>query len=646
MRNPYEKLEIALESGLPNEVDFVFNTILLLSSDESHQFRIYASRRLVDLMLGHVGFFGAGDKHNFRYLYDKVWASFDRDDHAETTHSPTLLRDFLDESADKEQQRRKKFKRSPSRNYVEFWHNAVHLPDDNTWCQRSAISALLPKLSSEFLHTLPELDVLNLREAYDNTSNIHGMPDACLVEFKRIEQVLVVLNNLSFEENNADYLANKCPALFEFLVMCLYVKSAHADIRRHALDTLANISRKMMLKLLSQAQKNLLVISLTHLIVGYDCDDHKLSNADDTAANMATTTNHLNSSLLDDQDQMDIIRGLEVITKLCAQALDPFDEENSNEKWIMRFSYQNEAAAIEGSFVEKVILRIEELLSVQDVLVLVHALECLYQLSQNSQLMCNLIAVKMVPSLVNFLTVDMCHFGLPNPPPTTVMTTPNSTANQSVITATVIPNPNILNGQVITALPRTVNSVANSSTNGPITTSTATTAQGGPIKMYKIVPSNGVATLIAANSVPPILVANQISPGSSQIHINTTSSSAITSNINKATSLLQQTLTHNQQQQSSNLNSPNNSGSPATITRVINANIQQQPTKKITQIVNRKLACLYSINKAWIFLVYKKINLCFFKAIISTASVVTATNLAAFSSAQQDQQAKNNLCNW
>jgi hypothetical protein len=150
-RNPYEKLEIALESGLPNEVDFVFNTILLLSSDESHQFRIYASRRLIDLMLGHVGFFGAGDKHNFRYLYDNVWTAFDRsNDERDGSGATANLTEFLSHEDDDLSPMgdviKRKFKREPSRNFVKFWHNVVQLPSEDAFTQRTSISKLLPKL--------------------------------------------------------------------------------------------------------------------------------------------------------------------------------------------------------------------------------------------------------------------------------------------------------------------------------------------------------------------------------------------------------------------------------------------------------------------------------------------------------------------
>ena len=93
------------------------------------------------------------------------------------------------------------------------------------------------------------------------------------VEFRRIEQVLIILNNLSFDDENAQFMSNKCTTLFEFLILCLYVKplnNSFVELRRNSLDILCNISRKMQLKQLSETHRNLLLISLHYLIVGQD----------------------------------------------------------------------------------------------------------------------------------------------------------------------------------------------------------------------------------------------------------------------------------------------------------------------------------------------------------------------------------------
>ena len=143
--NPYEKLEISLSSGLPNEIDFVFNTIVLLSSDESHAFRIYSSPRLIQLILAHIGFFGIDDKHNYRHLYDRVWNSYEDDEvfRSNENNSSYSDNDFINDRMIN------RLKCKPRRNFVKYWHNAIKFPE---YCATldfdfsSLFGQLLPKL--------------------------------------------------------------------------------------------------------------------------------------------------------------------------------------------------------------------------------------------------------------------------------------------------------------------------------------------------------------------------------------------------------------------------------------------------------------------------------------------------------------------
>lgn len=56
----YDKLEMALMSGLPNEVDFVVNVCTLLSNDGKRSLRLDKSKHLLDLLLAHIGIFSLG----------------------------------------------------------------------------------------------------------------------------------------------------------------------------------------------------------------------------------------------------------------------------------------------------------------------------------------------------------------------------------------------------------------------------------------------------------------------------------------------------------------------------------------------------------------------------------------------------------
>jgi AT-rich interactive domain-containing protein 2 len=56
----YDKLEKALLSGLPNEVDFVINVCTLLSNESKHTLRLDKCAVLTELLLAHIGIFNKG----------------------------------------------------------------------------------------------------------------------------------------------------------------------------------------------------------------------------------------------------------------------------------------------------------------------------------------------------------------------------------------------------------------------------------------------------------------------------------------------------------------------------------------------------------------------------------------------------------
>jgi hypothetical protein len=372
------------------------------------------------------------------------------------------------------------------------------------------------------LNEFPEQELLNIREMIDENEGETS------VEFRRIEQVLIILNNLSFDDSNASYMSHQCPTLLEFLILCLHVKilSNLTDLRKHSLDTLANISRKLELKRLNETHRILLLNSLQYLIVGNREEFNNFQNSQnikpqDDQNNSTTTSNQMSHTLFGSQDKFDIMRGLEILTKLCSQLIDPLDEESSNEKLIAKYTLKNS----EELFIEKIVYRLEELLSTQDVLILLHSLECLYNLSQFSQTICNLIAnypqedrfSRMIPILVNFLTLDMSNFG--------VQTTPQPTTAQNVSATPVIIQQQQQQQQQQQIL------VANNpqQTAVPVFLPGQQVAQQ-PIKMFKIIQPNGQQAIIAAaapsstNQIPQQVV------------------TSITSNLNKATALVQQSL--------------------------------------------------------------------------------------------------------
>ena len=224
------------------------------------------------------------------------------------------------------------------------------------------------------------------------------------VEFRRIEQVMVSLNNLSFEESNAEYMANKCVPLLEFLLMCLYCTGSSVELRKHSLDILANLSRKLKLKNLSEKHQSLLLMSIFHLIVGQhqepSSDSDQLTASDFEATTATESANAAASSStfnLSSQDRLDIVRGIEILTKLCSENVETNEENNfTNEKIIARFILAEKDTF---NFLEAIIDRLEQLLSVKDVLIIMHCLECLYSMSQFSEYICNLIVKSSIVDL-------------------------------------------------------------------------------------------------------------------------------------------------------------------------------------------------------------------------------------------------------
>lgn len=158
---------LSLLCGLPNEVDFVFNMLIHLSSDDKNPLKLSECERLVDLMLAHVGFFGANDKYQLRSLYDLVWNAPEFDQEEKENNKE----DADQESSDVKMSLIEKFARygysefvneymsslrkMRRRCFVLFWHNGVELPDKNCVIKSSVhassnlcalLESLLPKL--------------------------------------------------------------------------------------------------------------------------------------------------------------------------------------------------------------------------------------------------------------------------------------------------------------------------------------------------------------------------------------------------------------------------------------------------------------------------------------------------------------------
>ena len=276
--------------GFPNELTFTLNTLLLLSSTTNHStsFHLYKCPRLLDILFRHIGLFLSNDisvnDHCLKILYDNIWSKH-LDYHME-----------------------------------QFW---------------------IDSCSPEIIKQLLNIDInSNHRHLYNNF-NLNCNDNQQQQEL-RIEQILMIIRNLSFDRTNAKFLLDAMrpsPSItYIFLLLISYCEKK-VELQKYAYDVWANLSFYMHLRLISHDEGRLFRQLINELLDGNENNGQ--------------------------EDRLKIIRALEIIAKL-AQA-------NAN----------NGAYLID--FLDIIIQR---LIHVSDILVLVHALECLYQLSELGKSQC------------------------------------------------------------------------------------------------------------------------------------------------------------------------------------------------------------------------------------------------------------------
>ncbi|KAK7107364.1 AT-rich interactive domain-containing protein 2-like [Littorina saxatilis] len=187
----YEKLEMSLRCGLPNEVDFAVNVCLLLSNEGRHVLKLNKSLHLLPLLMANIGIFDEGPGS----MEDVM------------LHSWTLG--------------------ESKRDFLRFWHDTVN--DDAVRLSiftRSGVYKREEMLGSEVLHLGREL----------------GVKDP---EGQRVTQLAMLIRNLSFEDVNQQLLASS-PLVFRFLMLCVH--NSYGSLRQLALDTLGNLAAQMVLQ--------------------------------------------------------------------------------------------------------------------------------------------------------------------------------------------------------------------------------------------------------------------------------------------------------------------------------------------------------------------------------------------------------------
>ncbi|CAF1378133.1 unnamed protein product [Adineta steineri] len=317
-RNEYEKIELALLCGFPNELTFTLNTLLLLSSttNNSITFQLYKCPRLLDILLRHIGLFLSNDPtihdHYLKSLYDNIWSK----------HINYQMEQF----------------------WIEY-------------------------CSSDILKQLLNIEKKsNLKSSLYNNFNLNSNENQQQQEL-RIEQILMIIRNFSFDRSNAIYLLDtirpSSSITYIFLLLISYCEKK-IELQKYAYDIWTNLASYMHLRSVGNDEGHFIRQLLSFMLNGDDDDKQ--------------------------QDRLKIIRALEIIANLAHAG-------NDNEIYLI-------------DFIDVIIQR---LIHVSDILILVHTLECLYQLSELGEQSCNAIlkvqsSTPIITTLIDLLTIEARSF--------------------------------------------------------------------------------------------------------------------------------------------------------------------------------------------------------------------------------------------
>lgn len=195
--------------------------------------------------------------------------------------------------------------------------------------------------SPKILQLLLKIDVENKKIYPYKNFNISINENQREQEF-RIEQILMIIRNLSFDRLNAlfliDTMQSTLSITYIFLLLISYSENK-VELQKYAFDVWTNLALYMHLRIISNDEGLLFRQLLNFMLMGDDDQQQQ------------------------QQDRIKIIRALEVICNLARAGSD------------------------NGIYlVDYVDIIVKSLIHIPDILVLVHSLECLYQLSELGEL--------------------------------------------------------------------------------------------------------------------------------------------------------------------------------------------------------------------------------------------------------------------
>ncbi|XP_022703472.1 AT-rich interactive domain-containing protein 2-like isoform X2 [Varroa jacobsoni] len=327
--SPFERLCFSLQSGLPNEETFALNVCTLLANGGRHAMQLNkAPPRLVDLLVSQAGL----------------------------TADDGTLRDTLDES----------WRACEARRMTRFWQEhvdpAVGLCLGLPPLDRFAEAAEKIVEERDCVELIAEGGFMATREALEDEDDFFNLDNEVSprdAEAQRVLRIALILHNLSFEEANAQILAQNQAFL---RMMMLAAVSRWASLRQVGLDCLSNVAPHLQLNV----HDDIVCRSLLRLTI---------------------------DGILKSEDRGLVTRCLDIITHL-AQC-------ESNQQTLV--------AELDSSLLERLL----ELLTVHDVLLIIHSLETLYALTELGDGVCErLVAVRhAIAMLVSMLSLDPIAYG-------------------------------------------------------------------------------------------------------------------------------------------------------------------------------------------------------------------------------------------
>lgn len=316
----YEKLMLSLLSPLPNEQDFAINACTLMANESKHTLKLNEYPKLLDALLAHTGVFSDYTMRKlFQHIYSGVrhhslygfWYDLLND-------KPQILDLYTEEQALKEA-------------------SLIDDYDDGK-----------PEMEGIW-QDCKELDFLNLGTGL-GTQDYVG---------QRVLQVISILRNLSFQEENLSVLV-KNKTFLRFLVMSANIRWSNVHIQ--ALEIMGNIAKELE-------------------IADPTIDDFSRSL-------MATICDGVEGP-----DRGVIINCLEILYKLC--------QKDTNEDFVQK--------CLTTNFYNTIAL----FLSLKDIMLLLFTLEAIYALTSLGSKSCHsVMQVKgIIEQLVSLITVEAQSYG-------------------------------------------------------------------------------------------------------------------------------------------------------------------------------------------------------------------------------------------